>query len=114
MKKFTVFKVISIVLSVAVAVLMAIMLSDMIKDINASAENGMNGFGAAIGFLLGIVYIGGIGGGAAFLFATIGLICTLAKCPKVERKGQVITFVILMIIPFVLERLFYLISILIM
>ena len=107
MKKFTVFKVISIVFIVAVAVLMAILFSDVVSQ--AKADNsGWEGLGVAIAIMLGMVYVGGIGGGVAFLSATIGLICTLKTCPKGERKGQVWTFIILMAMPFVLELLFYL------
>ena len=105
MKKFTAFKVISILFIVVVAVFMAILFADVVSQAKADTS-GWEGLGVAIAIMIGMVYVGGVGGGIAFLSATIGLICTLAKCPKDERKGQVWTFAILMAIPFVLEILF--------
>ena len=106
MKKFTVFKVLSGILLLAMVVLLTWSLIDAVKQ--ASIDN--NGW-----VWLGMIYmliIGGIIGGLGLIFAVVGLICTLVKCPKGERKGQVGFFVSFTVLPLFIEALFFLLMVL--
>ena len=85
---------------------------DVLSEAKNNTENNMQGLGWAIFIIIGLAYFGGIGGGLALLSALIGLICTLATCPKGERKGQVWFFIVLMIIPIFVEALFFVLAML--
>lgn len=71
------------------------------------------GNGASIGvgafFAIGVIIIGGIGNGLAFLLALIGLIISITLNKKGTGKGKVIPFSILIALPIILELLFILI-----
>ena len=106
MKKFTVFKVLSAILLLAMVVILTWSLIDAVSQ--AGTENGGWAW-------LGMVYmliVAGIIGGVGLIFAVVGLICTLVKCPKGERKGQVGFFISFTVIPLFVEGLFFLLMLL--
>lgn len=110
MRKYRFFKVLSILLIIAVTAFLTWMFIDVLNDAKTNTDNSFQGLGWAVFIIIGLAYFGGIGGGVALVSALIGLICTLATCPKGERKGQVWFFVVLMIIPILIEALFYVLA----
>ena len=112
MRKYRFFKVLSILLIIAVTAFLTYLFMDVLSEAKNNTENNMQGLGWAIFIIIGLAYFGGIGGGLALLSALIGLICTLATCPKGERKGQVWFFIVLMIIPIFVEALFFVLAML--
>ena len=107
MRKYKFFKVLSIVLTIAVTAFLTWLFIDVLIDAKTNTENTMQGLGWAIFIMFGIVYVGGIGGGVALLSALTGLICTLVTCPKGERKGQVLFFIVLIVLPILIEAGFF-------
>ena len=71
------------------------------------------GNGASIGvgafFAIGVIIIGGIGNGISLIFAVIGLIITAVKNKQNLLKKQLITFIVLTILPIFFEIVFILI-----
>lgn len=108
MKKYTWIKVVS---SVIIALLIVWLTYGYFSMVKPDAE------GEAIGIVIYIVIclfeFGGIASLVSIAFSVSGLVLTLVKCPKAERKGQVIFFSALIAAPVIIEAVFYLLCIIV-
>lgn len=101
----TVLKVVSIISYVAVLVLLILPLQSVLE----SAEVGglSEGISVALYLVLFVIIIGGIGCLISTVVSVVGLFVTLDKRQPGTKKGQIVFFSIMSLLPIITELAFY-------
>lgn len=104
MKKYTWIKVVSLSI---IALLVAWLMYGFFGIVLTSSSEEGQAIGIVIFVTMFIFEFGGIASLVSIAFSVSGLVLTLVKCPKTERKGQVIFFSALIAAPIIIEAVFY-------